>query len=190
MTSDTSSSPTPILETARLVLRPLRLEDAPVVQHLFPHWDIVCWLGAVVSWPYPADGGESYLRGLLERRAHHERFDWAICLKEQPEDLVGMINMWADNGSRDQRGFWIAREYQGRGLMTEAAERVTEFAFVELGWPQLWLSNAEGNLASRRVKEKQGAELVAREPQRFVCGEGMREVWLLKREAWLAARGR
>ena len=62
--------------------------------------------------------------------------------------------------SRDQRGFWLDPEYQGQGLMTEAADRVTDYAFRELGWPYLWLRNAQENHASRRIKEKQGARLV------------------------------
>ena len=70
--------------------------------------------------------------------------------------------------------------------MTEAAERVTAFAFVELGWPHLWLSNAETNRASGRIKEKQGARLIDRVPFRFVEGERRRMVWLLRREDWLA----
>ena len=72
--------------------------------------------------------------------------------------------------------------------MTEAAERVTEWAFVDLGWPRLWLCNAEANVASQRVKEKQGARLTDRAPRRYVYGEGVRVTWLLTREAWLVRR--
>jgi ribosomal-protein-alanine N-acetyltransferase len=71
-------------------------------------------------------------------------------------------------------------------LMTEAADRVTDFALIELGWPQLWLNNAEVNLGSHRVKEKQGAQIVDRVPRRYVYGEGVAVVWRLTREAWLA----
>jgi hypothetical protein len=48
---------TPVLETARLVLRALRLEDAPAAQRHFPRWEIVRWLNAGVPWPYPSDDG-------------------------------------------------------------------------------------------------------------------------------------
>ncbi len=47
---------TPTLETPRLWLRPLELGDAPQVQALFPHWEIVRYLSALVSWPYPPAG--------------------------------------------------------------------------------------------------------------------------------------
>ena len=112
----------------------------------------------------------------------------AIILKDRDE-LIGTIDLWPDDGSQEQRGFWLAPEFHGRGLITEAAERVTEYAFLELGWPHLWLTNAEGNAPSRRIKEKQGAKLVARAPARFVAGEGIREIWLLRREDWCVRYG-
>ncbi len=46
-------TPTPTLETPRLLLRPLDLADAAQVQLLFPHWEIVRHLAAQVPWPYP-----------------------------------------------------------------------------------------------------------------------------------------
>jgi [ribosomal protein S5]-alanine N-acetyltransferase len=41
----------PELETERMRLRPVRLEDAEQAQKLFPQWEIVKYLGAVVPWP-------------------------------------------------------------------------------------------------------------------------------------------
>ena len=77
------------------------------------------------------------------------------------------------------------RPSSGQGLMTEAADRVTDYAFGKLGWPCLWLSNAQDNHASRRIKEKQGARLVDMMIGRFVGGEATRMVWLLEREDWV-----
>ncbi len=179
---------TPVLETARLVLRPLRLEDAPAVQRHFANWDIVRWLTAGIPWPYPADGAETYIRKSLEYRARGERFFWAICLKEAPDELIGVMELLPDDGSHDQRRFWIAPEFQGRGLMTEAADRVTEYAFLELGWPQLWLTNAASNAPSHRVKERQGAQLAYEFKKQFMFGMDTAEVWLLKSEEWKRRR--
>jgi hypothetical protein len=62
-----------------------------------------------------------------------------------------------------------------------------------LGLPHLWISNADANLASARVKERQGqgtagSRLVGFEPAQFVSGEARRRVWQIEREAWLARR--
>jgi ribosomal-protein-alanine N-acetyltransferase len=68
--------------------------------------------------------------------------------------------------------------------MTEAAERVTEYAFCDLGWPHLWLTNAQDNHPSRRLKERQGARLVDLMIGDHVGGKGPRMVWLLTQEDW------
>ena len=180
---------TPVLETERLILRPLRESDAPVIQRRFPRWEIVQYLHDEVPWPYPDDGAAVNMAQCLEKMARRQQCYWALTLRGGDDELIGRIDLWADDGvRRDQRGFWLDPAFWGQGLMTEAADRVTDYALVELGWPQLWLSNAEANAASHRVKEKQGAQLVDRTPRRYVYGEGTKVTWLLTREAWLKHR--
>jgi ribosomal-protein-alanine N-acetyltransferase len=179
--------PTPVLHTPRLVLRPVRSKDAPVIQRLFPQWDVVRWLDARVPWPYPADGAATFVATCLQEMARGEKSHWAIVPRSGPADLIGLIDLWPDDGiSHDQRGFWLDPAFQRRGLMTEAADRVTDYAFRELGWPHLWLSNAQDNHGSRRIKEKQGARLVDLIIGRYVGGETSQMIWLLTRGDWMA----
>jgi len=178
---------TPVLETPRLILRPMRAGDVPAIQRRFPKWEIVQYLHDEVPWPYPDDGAATNMAQVLARMDRREQCFWAITLRGGDDELIGRIDLWADDGvKKDQRGFWLDPELWGQGLMTEAADRVTDFALVELGWPHLWLSNAEVNLASHRVKEKQGATIVERTPRGYVYGQGVKVTWLLTREAWLA----
>ena len=190
MPSDISSMPpTPVLHTPRLVLRPVRSKDAPVIQRLFPQWDVVRWLDAKVPWPYPADGAAAFVAACLQEMARGEKSHWAIVPRSGTADLIGLIDLWPDDGvSRNQRGFWLDPAYHRRGLMSEAADRVTDYAFRELGWPHLWLSNAQDNHGSRRIKEKEGAQLVELIIGRYVGGETSQMVWLLTRDTWLARR--
>jgi RimJ/RimL family protein N-acetyltransferase len=178
--------PTPVLHTSRLILRPVRAKDAPVIQRRFPKWEIVQYLNTNVPWPYPPDGAASFIANCLEEMARGEKSYWAIVPRKGPADLIGMIELRPDDGeSRDQRGFWLDPEYQRQGLMMEAADRVTAYAFQELRWPHLWLTNAQDNHASRRIKEKQGAQLVDLKRGRFVGGEATHMIWLLTRTAWI-----
>jgi ribosomal-protein-alanine N-acetyltransferase len=182
--------PTPVLHSARLTLRPVRLEDGPAMQKRFPQWEVVRYLNARTPWPYPADGGQIHARRCVDESLERKNFTWAITLKGGDDELIGLISVRPDDGvSREQRGFWIDPEFWGKGLMTEAAELVTEYAFVELGWPHLWLDNAEANTGSHRIKEKQGARIVERVPDAaWVSGPGVKVVWLLTREDWQARR--
>jgi RimJ/RimL family protein N-acetyltransferase len=137
----------------------------------------------------PSDGAQQFLAMTLPSMAAGERCVWAITLGQDGDELIGIIELRADDGvSRDHRGFWIDPAFQRRGLMTEAAERVTQFVFEDLGWTRLWLTNAVDNIGSNRIKEKQGAELIEQIPGDFVSGTGMKALWRLTREAWLARR--
>ena len=180
--------PTPRLETARLWLRPLAMTDLAASHRLFPRWEIVEHMPNV-PWPYPETGTADHFRTALGEMARGEKSHWALVPKAGPEQLIGLISLWPDDGlSRDTRGFWLAPEHQGRGLMTEAADRINDYALLELGWPRLWLSNLVGNVRSARVKLRQGAELVGEETRTYVRGEFTRQVWLLTRERWAARR--
>lgn len=181
--------PTPALLTGRLILRPLAPSDGPVLQRRFPRWEIVRFLNPRIPWPYPEDGAARFIEAAEGEMARGEKHHWSIRSKDGPDELIGCIDLWPDDGqSRDMRGFWLDPDFQSRGLMTEAANRVTDYAFQDLGWSHLWVSNAESNRASARVKEKQGASLVGFEPFRFIEGESRRMVWRIDREAWLWRR--
>jgi len=181
--------PTPVLETERLILRPLEERDAAATQRIFPQWAVVKHLLAKVPWPYPDDGAETNMRDCLARRARGERFFWAITLRGGDDQLIGRIDLGPDQGDREMRGFWLDPAFHGRGLMTEAADAVTAYAFEVLGWPEIWVTNAASNRASHRIKARQGFELVEVTRDRFVAGEDDKEVWRLTREAWAARRG-
>jgi [ribosomal protein S5]-alanine N-acetyltransferase len=177
----------PTLETPRLILRAITLADAPAVQARFPHWEIVQFLGAQVPWPYPPDGAETNIRAMLERAETTDAFAWAICLKSAPDDLIGRIDLRPlDPATRTQRGFWIAKEHWGQGLITEAANRVVDFAFDDLGWSELWVTNAAANIASSRVKRRQGFTLVETDEHAFVSGLQQREIWRITATEWFA----
>lgn len=186
---DRLKTPTPRLSTGRLVLRPVLESDAPTIQRRFPKWEIVRHLAAVVPWPYPEDGAITHIRRSLQDMAVGGRWVWAITRVGNEDDAIGLIDLRASTPqNRENRGFWLDPDFWGLGLMTEAAEAVTAFAFEVLDWSELWLSNAENNVASARVKEKQGAELIAVEPSLSVEGPGRKMVWRLDREVWRARR--
>ncbi len=174
---------TPTLETARLILRPITLEDAAAVQAQFPHWEIVRFLNDKIPWPYPSDGAFKFIRDIaLPAVERGEQWIWAIMLKGGPDHLIGVINLMTNRN--DNRGFWLALPWHGRGLMTEASYAVTEFWFNGLGRERLRVAKAIHNRASSRLSEKQGARLIAIEERGYVSGRLQTEVWELTREEW------
>ena len=173
----------PILETPRLVLRPLQLADAERAQVLFPHWEIVRYLANRVPWPYPQDGAYIYYRDVaLPAMARGEQWHWTLRLKTHPEELIGSIALM--RGEKENRGFWLGQEWHGQGLMTEACDVVTTYWFDVLGFPVLRAPKAIPNTASRRISERQGMRIVGIEERDYVSGRLASEIWEITAEEW------
>ena len=86
--------PVPMLETARLELRPLALSDAEQAQELFAHWEIVRFVFKEVPWPYPPDGSLTYIRDVaLPAIERGEQWSWTLRLKTNPEQMIGLITL-------------------------------------------------------------------------------------------------
>ena len=178
----------PVLETERLILRPLELADAPAVQKTFPQWEIVKHLSsASIPWPYPPDGAMTFIRDIaLPAMREGVEWTWSLRPRSGPDALIGLIGLY--DKSEANRGFWLAPEWQGKGLMSEAVEVVTDFWFATLGRPLMRIPKAAPNLASRRISEKTGMRLVETGEKDYVCGRLPTEVWEITREEWLAQK--
>lgn len=173
------------LETERLWLKPLALSDAPAVQRRFPHWEIVKLLNGKVPWPYPSDGAATFIAGELRKR---DIYNWALRLKsDEPDEAIGLIAL-RPRADHDHRGFWLSQEFWGLGLMTEAANRVLDFAFDECGMIEITLTNAKENVRSGAVKIRQGARLAGEDTVETVSGLKPRQVWRLTAEEWRKRR--
>jgi len=176
-------------ETARLLLRPLAIEDAPQIQELFPHWEIVQYLRNVIPWPYPADGALQFVRDLaLPAISRGEEWVWTLRLKTVPEQIIGLINL--RRGEHENRGFWLGLSWQRRGLMSEACVWANDFWFETLGFPVLRAPKARENTTSRRISEKQGMRLVGMEERDYVGGRLLTEIWEITAEEWRAWKAR
>jgi len=176
----------PVLESARLVLRPLELADAARTQEIFPHWEIVKYLNDRVPWPYPEGAAHDYYSNVaLPAMARGEEWHWTLRLMESPEEHIGAISLMK---GENNRGFWLGLPWHGRGLMSEAADVVTDFWFHDLGMSVLRVPKAAGNMASRKISEKQGMRVIRTEEKDYVGGRFLTEVWEITTEEWKARR--
>lgn len=120
--------------------------------------------------------------------ARGEAWRWTLRLKSEPDRIIGGIDLYAKED--ENRGFWLIPELRGRGLMTEAADAVTDFWFEVLRFPVLRAPKAASNAASRRVSEKQGMRLVGTTEKDYVSGRQPSEIWEITAEEWRSRRQR
>src|SRR5262245_27700936 len=176
---------TPVIQTRRLILRPMALSDAPAIQRHFNNWNIIPNLGTVVPWPYPDDGAKTFIkRELAKISAGEEIYHWVLVLRSGDGEAIGNNNFRprASGGQKGNRGSGLAEPYWRKGLMTEAVTTVNDFAFLTLGLESFVVCNVESNVASRRVKQKTGAEFVGYVELPHHNGESKSEQWLVTHE--------
>ncbi len=177
---------TPTLETSRLILRPLQLQDAAQVQVLFPRWEIVRFLANRVPWPYPPDEALRFYRdNALPAAERGEEWHWTLRLKTHPTEVIGGISL---TKGENNRGFWMGLPWQRQGLMSEACDVVTDYWFDVLKFPVLRVPKAVLNTASRRISQKQGMRVIAHEDRDYVAGRFPSEIWEINAEEWRAYR--
>jgi [ribosomal protein S5]-alanine N-acetyltransferase len=177
--------PTTIPEglTDRLILRPLSLADAPQIQRLFPHWNVVKYLAAKIPWPYPPDGAEQFIRNAaLPQMARGEGWHWTLRLRTTPDRLIGLITLTLSED--ENRGFWLDPEHRGRGYMTEACAWANDFWFDSLGQPHLRVPKAVANRGSRRISQRMGMHVVRLETRDYVSGRLPSEIWEITAAEW------
>lgn len=182
----------PTLETKRLILRPVSIDDAPAIQKYFNNWNIIKNLSTAAPWPYPDNGAETFLCDIaLPAMKKGEACVWGILSKEEgATEVIGIVDYrktaTPDGGNR---GFWLAEPFWGQGYMTEAVEAVQDYLFFDLEIDHIIVTNVKSNPASRRIKEKTGARFLRiEENDNHHADNKETEVWEVTREGWISAK--
>lgn len=144
------------METERLRLRPWRMEDLEDFYNYAKNPDVGPWAG----WKPHESIEES--REILTRwvAGKEDGFEIALELKETGK-VIGSIGIMKD-GHRPEvpgcknLGYVLGKDYWGRGLMTEAARAVVDYAFQTMKLQLLSVNHYSINPRSRRVIEKCG----------------------------------
>ena len=75
---------------------------------------------------------------------------------------VGFIVGRAERAGTASIGYWLGRRHWGRGVMTEAVQTATQWAFDTWRVRRIWANVMDPNVASARVLEKAGYALEGR----------------------------
>ncbi|CAM2011117.1 GNAT family N-acetyltransferase [Acanthopleuribacter pedis] len=172
----------PVIQTNRLTLAPVTMEDAPSIQKHFDNWNIIKHIGSAVPWPYPDDGATYYLETILKDAETKEIYLWGIWINDGPNELVGLIEYRFTKDKDDNRGFWLAEPFWGKGLMSEAVAATQDFVFFDLKKERLVVKSAGSNIGSKRVKQKNGAVQVGTAKGSYHTGETTENIWEITRK--------
>ncbi|HEY1859612.1 MAG TPA: GNAT family N-acetyltransferase [Gemmataceae bacterium] len=145
----------PVLSTARVLLRPFRLEDAPEVQRLACDREIAATTLRIPH-PYPDGAAAEWIAGLASRYEKGESVAFAIT-RASDGVMLGAIGLdITREHDRAELGYWIGRPYWGNGYCTEAARAVVAYAFDGIGLNRITAAHFAHNVASGRVMQNVG----------------------------------
>lgn len=114
----------------------------------------------MIPYPYKREDALWFLNFSKAKQGQGPRLDWAI--RNEEEQLIGMISFHGDHKRgthRDEVGYWLAKPYWGKGIMTKTLKKFCEMGFNEYGYVRLEAPIFAFNKASQRVAEKCGFQL-------------------------------
>ena len=149
----------PIIETERLELRPLAMDDLDALALIYADPEV----------------RKYFPEGTLTREETREELAWIIDVYyaehgfglwattfKQTNDFIGRCGLlpWTIEGrSEVEVAYLLARDHWGRGLGTEAARAILAYGFDELRLPRLISLIDPANRASVNVARKIGMRL-------------------------------
>jgi ribosomal-protein-alanine N-acetyltransferase len=146
-------SPFPILETERLFLRKLSLDDAEEIFALRSNDEV----NKYIDRPKAGDIDEAiaFINKVNIGVANDNWLYWVICFKDNPM-LIGTICLWNLNEveNKAEVGYELIPEYQGKGIAKEALSKIIEFAFDLVQLNKIEAYTHKENLSSTKLLEK------------------------------------
>jgi [ribosomal protein S5]-alanine N-acetyltransferase len=145
----------PTLETDRLILRKLRLEDAEDMFEYAQDTEIAR-LGLWQPF-YTLQDSIDDLNAVLEGYAQGNMMTWAMEHKEDRK-MIGrtVLGHYEPGDSRADLGYAMNRRYWGKGYATEAIRGLVKFGFETMQLNRVGAVVLPENIASIRVLEKAG----------------------------------
>jgi len=160
-----------IIETARLLLRPMEAGDCLDLLMTFGDPKVMAAFGVE---PFREPEMKRWVARNLEHQARHDYGLFSVIHKADRTLIgdCGLEHREIEGAGEVELGYDIRSEYWNRGLATEAATAVRNYAFQRLEQPRLVSLIRLGNGASVRVAEKigmhRGAEVLQSETRYWV----------------------
>jgi ribosomal-protein-serine acetyltransferase len=104
------------------------------------------------------DDALAFIRSSLEIFAAHQGFTTAIWYRDQVAGVVGTHRIdWRNR--RAELGYWLAREFEGQGVVTDACRLAIIRLFHEMDLNRVEIRCAAGNAKSIAIPRRLGFKL-------------------------------
>jgi RimJ/RimL family protein N-acetyltransferase len=119
-----------------------------------------------------------HINETIENRFQNTKYSYGI---EVDGEVVGDVSLrnLNDDSHSPEIGYWMSPDYAGKGVTTRAVEALTRLGIETLGLREVIIRANPDNIASNKVAEKNGYQLVGTEVE---DGE-LLNVWKLSKQS-------
>jgi ribosomal-protein-alanine N-acetyltransferase len=145
---DSHFFPFPELTSARLNFRKVNKDDVPEIIDLRGNIEVMKYINRDLI--TNSTEAIKYIDIQIDELNNKKSIHWMICLKENPK-AIGIIrfNNFRPTDHRAEIGCMMHPEFQGKGLVSEAIQRIVDFGFNEMQ-----LNTIEATILSENTSSK------------------------------------
>jgi ribosomal-protein-serine acetyltransferase len=145
-------------------------------------------LNAWMPWAnddYTVDSARDFINRNLKALAEKGSFAMSVVQNEKIVGNMGFHNLDLNNKSA-HIGYWLAREAEGKGLMTRCCRVLIDYLFDEMNLNRIQINCNVENAKSRAIPERLGFQLegVHRQVEAFDNRFGDWAVYAMLKEDW------
>jgi RimJ/RimL family protein N-acetyltransferase len=139
----------------KISIREWKLEDAKNLAKALNNKKVQDNLRDGIPFPYTEKDAKDYINAMLSAKKDSQ-YAFAICCDEQVVGSIGVFRK--DNVHRltAEIGYYLAEEYWGKGVMTEAVKQACKYIFDNTDIVRIFADPYHFNIGSCRVLEKAG----------------------------------
>ena len=146
---------TVIIETARLILRQAKIEDA---EAMFRNWASDPEVTKYLTWPphVSVEVTKNIITSWVESYAKEDYYQWLIVLKEIDQPIGSIMVSTLGRAQSAHVGYCIGKAWWHQGIMSETLKAVIDFLFDEVGYHRVESLHDPNNPHSGNVMKKCG----------------------------------
>lgn len=137
------------------VLKKWDLSDAKDLVKILSDKRILDNLRDGIPFPYTLQDGKEFIASILQANENNT-FAFAITIDNK---VIGSITVFRQENIHNKTGelgYYLAREYWGKGIMTKAVNQICEYVFNNSDIIRIYAEPFAYNIGSCRVLEKAG----------------------------------
>ena len=173
-------------------MKPVELSDARLIFETVDknREHLRVWL-PFVDFTLKVEDEEGFIKSITSGNDVWNEDVFLIYYKKEFAGLISLkFNRLDKPNKKTEIGYWLAENFQKKGIITECCRRLIKYSFEDLGLNRVTIKIASGNATSIKVAERLNLKFegVEREGELLACGFVDLNVYSILRKEFMQAK--